>query len=69
MVLEAIDEQDFLDWSYGFRPGCRAQDAVRAIDGIADKNQMRWVLEADIMPTSTAWIALSSEDARVSGRR
>lgn len=48
-VLEAIYEQDFLDCSYGFRPGRRAHDAVRAMDGIAYKNQVRWVLEADIM--------------------
>ena len=31
-VLEAIYEQDFLDCSYGFRPGRSAHDAMRALD-------------------------------------
>ena len=31
-VLEAIYEQDFLDCSYGFRPGRSAHDAVRTLD-------------------------------------
>ena len=31
-VLEAIYEQDFLDCSYGFRPGRSAHDALRALD-------------------------------------
>ena len=39
-VLEAIYEQDFLDCSYGFRPGRSAHDAVRTLDGIAHRNQV-----------------------------
>src|SRR6266496_631074 len=31
MVLEAIYEQDFLDCSYGFRPGRSAHDALEAL--------------------------------------
>ena len=31
-VLEAVYEQDFLDCSYGFRPGRSAHDALRALD-------------------------------------
>ena len=30
-VLQAIYEQDFLDCSYGFRPGRSAHDAIRAL--------------------------------------
>jgi retron-type reverse transcriptase len=31
-VLEAVYEQDFLDCSYGFRPGRSPHDAVRTLD-------------------------------------
>jgi RNA-directed DNA polymerase len=47
MVLEAVYEQDFLDCSYGFRPGRGAHDALQAVW----KHTMDiggWVLEADI---------------------
>src|SRR6185436_4809592 len=47
-VLEAIYEQDFLDCSYGFRPGRRAHDALRAIDHAVHRNEVNWILEADI---------------------
>ena len=47
-VLQAIYEQDFLDFSYGFRPGRSAHDAVRALHQVADKGEMNCVLEADI---------------------
>ena len=48
MVLEAVYEQDFLDCSYGFRPGRSAHDALNTL-----RNQMMslhggWVLEVDI---------------------
>ena len=48
MVLEAIYEQEFLECSFGFRPGRSAHDALRTLrDGLM---QMRggWVLEVDI---------------------
>ncbi|MGB4781549.1 group II intron reverse transcriptase/maturase [Candidatus Methylomirabilis sp.] len=47
-VLEAIYEQDFLDCSYGFRPGRRAHDAVRTLDRIVHRGEVQWILEADI---------------------
>ncbi len=47
-VLQAIYEQDFLDCSYGFRPGRRAHDALRAVDAMAFKEGITWILEADI---------------------
>jgi retron-type reverse transcriptase len=43
-VLEAIYEQDFLDCSHGFRPGRKAHDAVRTLDGIVHRNQVNWRL-------------------------
>ena len=48
-VLEAIYEQDFLDCSYGFRPGRRAHDAVRTLDRIVHQGKVSWILEADIV--------------------
>lgn len=46
-VLEAIYEQDFLDCSYGFRPGRSAHDAVRALKGAIETGRVNWILEAD----------------------
>src|SRR5438093_245111 len=48
-VLEAIYEQDFLECSYGFRPGRSAHDAVRNLKRIVDRGEVRWILEADIV--------------------
>lgn len=48
-VLEAIDEQDFLDCSHGFRPGRNAHDAVRTLNRIVDGGGVRWIYEADIV--------------------
>ncbi len=48
-VLEAIYEQDFLESSYGFRPGRSAHDAVRTLKRIVDRGEVRWILEADIV--------------------
>jgi RNA-directed DNA polymerase len=48
MVLEAVYEQDFLDCSYGFRPGRSAHGALEATwQALMDVNG-GWVLEADI---------------------
>lgn len=48
MVLEAVYEQDFLDCSYGFRPGRSAHDAMRALRAGMMEMNGGWVLEADI---------------------
>ncbi len=48
MVLEAIYEQDFLDCSYGFRPGRSAHQALEALwKGLMDLGG-GWVVEVDI---------------------
>ena len=47
-VLEAVYEQDFLDCSYGFRPGRSAHDAVRALTQAVGKREANWILEIDI---------------------
>ena len=47
LVLEPIWEADFAPYSYGFRPGRRAQDAIEEIRYLAARSY-EWVLEADI---------------------
>jgi len=47
LILEPIFEADFRSFSYGFRPGRRAQDAIAEIYNFAI-NSYEWVLEADI---------------------
>ncbi len=48
LVLNAIYEEDFLGFSYGFRPGRGAHDALDALAvGIA-KRKVNYILDADI---------------------
>lgn len=48
-VLQAIYEQDFLDCSYGFRPGRSAHGAVRALTRAVDGGEANWILEFDVV--------------------
>jgi RNA-directed DNA polymerase len=48
-VLEAVYEQDFLDCSYGFRPGRSAHQALRVLDRAAIRGEANWIIEADIV--------------------
>jgi len=48
MVLEAIYEQDFLPWSYGFRPGRSAHQALDALRGACMGCGVRWCIDVDI---------------------
>jgi group II intron reverse transcriptase/maturase len=48
MVLEAVYEQDFLDCSYGFRPGRSAHQALDALWKQSMGMNGGWVLEVDI---------------------
>jgi RNA-directed DNA polymerase len=47
-LLNAIFEQDFLDCSYGFRPGRSAHDALNEVGCVLCRKPMEWVLELDI---------------------
>ncbi|UFS85114.1 hypothetical protein LPB79_34185 (plasmid) [Rhizobium sp. T136] len=47
-VLNAIDEQDFLGFSYGFRQGRGQHDALDALWVGIDKRKINWILDADI---------------------
>ena len=48
-VLEAIYEQDFLDCSYGFRPGRGAHDAICTLNGVVRRGHANYIVEADIV--------------------
>ena len=47
-VLSAIYEQDFLGFSYGFRPGRSPHRAVDALTVGIETRKVNWVLDADI---------------------
>lgn len=47
-MLEAIYEQDFLGCGFGFRPERGAHDSIRALNRLADRGEVDWILEADI---------------------
>ena len=47
-VLNAIYEEDFLGFSYGFRPGRSAHDAMDALVVGIESRKVNFILDADI---------------------
>jgi RNA-directed DNA polymerase len=47
-VLDAIFEEDFLGFSYGFRPGRSQHDALDALSVAISNTRVNWILDADI---------------------
>jgi RNA-directed DNA polymerase len=47
-VLNAVYEEDFRGFSYGFRPGRRPHDALDALAVALERKRVNWVLDADI---------------------
>lgn len=47
-ILQAIYEQDFIDNSYGFRPGRGCHDALRALSQTVEGERINAIVEADI---------------------
>ncbi len=47
-VLQCIYEEDFLGFSYGFRPGRSAYQALDALSVAITDKRVNWVLDADI---------------------
>jgi RNA-directed DNA polymerase len=47
-VLNAIYEEDFLGFSYGFRPGRSPHDALDALSVAISGTPVNWILDADI---------------------
>lgn len=48
MLLEPIYEQEFYDFSYGFRPRQSAHDALTALDQALFRMDGAWVLDVDV---------------------
>jgi RNA-directed DNA polymerase len=71
-VLNAVYEEDFLGFSYGFRPGRGQHDALDALaTGILER-RVNWVLDADIRDffgqVDQAWLERFLE-RRIADRR
>ncbi len=47
-ILNAIYEEDFLNCSYGFRPGRGQHDALDAVATGISNGKVNWILDADI---------------------
>jgi group II intron reverse transcriptase/maturase len=47
LVIEPLFEADFLPCSYGYRPGCSAQQAIRRIEDHLRRGY-RWVVDVDL---------------------
>ena len=47
-ILNQIYEEDFLGFSYGFRPGRSQHDALDALSYALRKRKVNYVLDADI---------------------
>jgi retron-type reverse transcriptase len=47
-VLNAIYEEDFLGFSYGFRPGRSQHDVLDALAAVITRTKVNWILDADI---------------------
>ncbi|MGH3848134.1 MAG: group II intron reverse transcriptase/maturase [Pseudonocardiaceae bacterium] len=71
-VLNAIYEEDFLGFSYGFRPGRSPHDALDALTVGIERRRVNWVLDADVKDLFTSldhdWLARFVEH-RVADKR
>ena len=47
-ILTVIYEQDFMDTSYGFRPGKNCHDALRKLHTTIMGEKINWIVDADI---------------------
>lgn len=48
VVLECIYEQDFLGFSYGFRPGRSQHPALDALNAALTSRKVNWIVDADV---------------------
>jgi retron-type reverse transcriptase len=56
MLLGAVYEQDFYDFSHGFRKGHSQHQALRELRELCMKKNIGWILDADVSGFSTIWI-------------
>ena len=66
MVLNAIYEEDFLGFSYGFRPGRGGHDALDALAVAIGSRKVNYILDADVEnffgAVSQSWLLRFLED-------
>ena len=71
-ILNAIYEEDFLGFSYGFRPGCRTASSAGRADVCARAEESDYVADADILAffdrIDKSWVIKFMEH-RVADRR
>src|ERR1700726_136254 len=71
-VLNAIYEEDFLGFSYGFRPGRSAHDALDALCVGIESRKVNWIVDADIRSffdtVSQEWV-IKFVEHRIGDRR
>jgi group II intron reverse transcriptase/maturase len=71
-ILNQIYEEDFLGFSYGFRPGRSQHDALDALASAIQQREVNYILDADIRGffdnLSKPWL-LQFVDHRVADRR
>ena len=48
VVLNPIYEEEFLGFSYGFRPGRGAHDALDALAYVIERRKVSWIVDCDI---------------------
>jgi hypothetical protein len=66
-VLEQIYEEDFMGFSYGFRPGRSQHDALDALYVAITQRKVSWLLDADIhgfLETSSYYTPFMKDDQR-----
>lgn len=70
-VLNAIYEEDFLGFSYGFRPGRSRHQALDALATAILRKKVNWVFETDIRgfydAISHKWLGNSSSTGSQTG--
>ena len=62
-ILNAIYEEDFLGFSYGFRPGRGAHDALDALCVGITSRKVNFILDADIQSFFDFSLAIMENDA------
>ena len=61
-VLNAVYEEDFRGFSYGFRPGRKPHDALDALAAGIYRRRVNWVLDTDIRDFLDPWSYCSFGD-------
>jgi hypothetical protein len=71
-ILEAIYEPEFLETSYGFRPGRSCHDALRRFNAEVMRQPVNWIVDLDLaqffhIPTDLV-VAQEASDVESSSR-